>query len=315
MTITHNLHTYRDSIFFSNFANEIREIMAKKIYRKNSPARKRHNRRSALATALAAVALVILFSALYGSISQHGASKRNAPEELPYSYESLFDVALPDSIPQQIVHYPGFIVNFNADKHLPNYVVWELTAEECDGEEKRLNNFFKDESVAGCPDLQDYKRSGYTRGHMAPAADMKWSAEAMRASNNLTNVCPQVAAMNSGAWSTLEDNCRAWARRDSAIVIIAGPVLTDRMILDIGHNRVCVPERFFKVVFAPFANPPRAIGFVMPNSKVRGGVQNHAMTVDEVERITGYDFFSVLPDEIESQVESHSSYPLWQTLK
>ena len=144
---------------------------------------------------------------------------------------------------------------------------------------------------------------------------MKWSAEAMRASNYLTNICPQAASMNSGAWSTLEETGRAGARRDSAIVIIAGPVLTDRMPLHIGKNRVAVPERFFKVVLAPYVNPPRGIGFVMPNSKVRGGVHTHAMSIDEVEEITGMDFFSALPDDIETAVEKENSYPKWQTLK
>jgi len=228
---------------------------------------------------------------------------------------SLEEVKMPDGVPQQIVRYPGFTVNFNARLHVPNYVVWELTAEECKGTEPRLNTFFHDKDVKGCATLNDYRKSGYTRGHMAPAADMKWSAEAMRASNNLTNVCPQMSIMNSGAWSTLEENCRAWALRDSAIVIITGPVLSDRMPLHIGKSRVAVPERFFKVVLAPYVKPPRGIGFVMPNGKVTGGVHSHAMSIDEVEEITGMDFFSALPDDIEEAVEKDNSYPRWQTLK
>lgn len=228
---------------------------------------------------------------------------------------SLEDVALPEGTPQQIVRYPGFTVNFNADKHIPNYVVWELTASECNGPAERLSNFYEDRSVDGCPTLLDYRKSGYSRGHMAPAADMKWSAEAMRASHNLTNVCPQLAAMNSGAWSTLETNCRTWAARDSAIIIIAGPVLTDRMPLHIGKNKVAVPERFFKVVLAPCVNPPRGIGFIMPNAKVAGGVQACAMSIDDVEAITGIDFFAALPDDVETAVEKQNSYPRWQTLK
>ena len=224
-------------------------------------------------------------------------------------------VEVPADVPQQIVRYPGFTVCFNREMHVPNYVVWELTAQETSGDVERVKNFFQDTDVDGCPTPNDYRKSGYTRGHMAPAADMKWSAEAMRASNNLTNICPQTAAMNSGAWSKLEENCRTWARRDSAIVIVCGPVLTDRMPLHIGKTRVAVPERFFKVVLAPYADPPRGIGFVMPNGKVAGGVQSQAMSIDEVEAITGLDFFSALPDDIENEVEKQNSYPLWQTLK
>lgn len=238
----------------------------------------------------------------------------SAPGKLALS-GSLEDVIVPECMKQQKVEYPGFIVNFNADLHIPNYVAWELTREECAGTEERVKNFYEDKNVKGCATPNDYRKSGYTRGHMAPAADMKWSAEAMRASNNFTNICPQMAVMNSGAWSTLEENCRKWAVRDSAIVIIAGPVTTDRMPLHIGKNRVAVPERFFKVVLAPYVDPPRGIGFVMPNGKVAGGVQSCAMSIDEVEKITGYDFFSALPDDIEAKVEKDNSYPRWQTLK
>lgn len=288
--------------------------MTRRTYRKSSPSRTRHRKRTARATAILIIGGVLLVSAMYSAIKQQNADA-TGDKRLPYPYDGLYRVEMPAGNPQEIVDYPGFTVNFNAELHIPNYVVWELTAAECDGTEKRLGNFFKDENVAGCADLQDYKKSGYTRGHMAPAADMKWSAEAMRASNNLTNICPQAAAMNSGAWSTLEDNCRSWARRDSALVIITGPVLTDRMPLHIGRNHVAVPERFFKVVFAPFANPPRGIGFIMPNRRVQGGVQNHAVSIDQVEEVTGYDFFSILPDELEAEIESQCSYPKWQTLK
>ena len=112
---------------------------------------------------------------------------------------ALQEVRLPEGTQEQIVEYPGFTVSFNAAMHMPNYVVWELTRDEVGGPVERLSNFFEDKSVRGCATLADYRKSGYSRGHMAPAADMKWSEEAMRASHNLTNVCPQLAAMNSGA--------------------------------------------------------------------------------------------------------------------
>lgn len=288
--------------------------MQKKKYTGQSRSRQRHRRRSNLAGTLACVAVGILVYLLYTAIQEASAASRSA-SVARYDARALAEVVVPTDQPQQMVDYPGFTVNFNSRMHLPNYVAWELTAQETDGPVKRLSNFFKDNEVEGCPEPNDYKKSGYSRGHMAPAADMKWSDDAMRASHNLTNVCPQLAAMNSGAWATLEDNCRTWARRDSALIIITGPVLSDRMPLHIGRNRVAVPERFFKVVLAPYTNPPRGIGFVMPNGRVNGGVQSCAMSIDDVEVITGYDFFSALPDDIENEVESQNSYPRWQTAK
>ena len=96
------------------------------------------------------------------------------------------------------------------------------------------------------------------------------------------------------------------------LIIVCGPVLSDRLTRTIGENKVTVPERFFKVILAPYADPPRAIAFIMPNSQVAGGMQAAVTTVDNVEAITGLDFFSALPDDLEAEVESKSSFPLWE---
>ena len=229
----------------------------------------------------------------------------------------LMEVVLPAGMTEQTVDYTGFRVSYNADAHQPNYVVWELTESETDGEERRDVKFDVDPAVRGSAELADYRRSGYDRGHMIPAADVKWDAEAMRESHLLTNVCPQDHKLNAGAWATLESNCRQWARRDSAIIIICGPVLSDYMPRSIGRDGrvIPVPERFFKVVLAPYTTPPRGIGFLMANGPVGGGVQNAAVTIDEVEAVTGYEFFSALPDEIEDEVESQCAYHQWQRKK
>lgn len=150
---------------------------------------------------------------------------------------------------------------------------------------------------------------------MAPAGDMKWSDEAMRQTFFLTNICPQMKSLNTGAWKRLEEKCRQWAKADSAILIVCGPVLTDTLKEYIGDSRVAVPERFFKVVLAPYANPVRGIGFIMDNGRVEGGMQSAAVSIDEVERVTGHDFFACLPDEIETKVEAECDFPFWSNIK
>ncbi len=226
----------------------------------------------------------------------------------------LMDVVIPAGTPSQILHYPGFTVDFNPEYHQPNWVAWELTRAEAQSAESSRKNsaFAPDLSVEGCATLADYKNSGYDRGHLCPAGDMKWSQESMDACFLLTNMSPQDHQLNNGAWKNLEEKCRTWAIRDSAIIIICGPVLTDKLPRSIGQTPVPVPERFFKVVLAPYANPVRAIGFIMPNSKVAGGMQATAVSVDEVEQITGFDFFSALPDDIENRVEAECNFPRWE---
>lgn len=222
------------------------------------------------------------------------------------------DVAMPAQQKGVIIEYPGFIVNFNADKHIPNYVAWELTRDKLNGSVKRENNFRTDESVEGCATTDDYRRSGYDRGHMAPAADMKWSRESMDACFYLTNICPQSKKFNTGSWRSLEEASRRWAERDSALVIICGPILTDRLTKSIGATGVAVPQRFFKVVLAPYANPPRGIAFVMSNVVQPGGMQTAATSIDHVEEITGMDFFAALDDIVEQDVESQNNFAQWQ---
>lgn len=217
--------------------------------------------------------------------------------------------------PETLVSYTGMSISFNPDLHVPNWVVWELIRQEAQGTEPRFDRFARDHNVDGCADPSDYRGSGYDRGHMAPGADMKWDSKAMEESFYMTNICPQAKALNAGAWKKLEEKCRQWAIRDSAIVIVCGPVLTDQPMERIGNNQVAVPHSFFKVVLAPYANPPRGIGFIMPNSRVEGGMQRAAVSIDEVERITGHDFFSELPDGIEAAVESECRFNYWSTLK
>ena len=118
-------------------------------------------------------------------------------------------------------------------------------------------------------------------------------------------------ALNAGAWKTLEDKERLWAKRDSAIIIIAGPIYQSEDKLRIGQAGVRVPSAYFKVLLAPYVDNPRAIAFVYPNEQCPGNMQNYSQSVDYVESITGFDFFSSLPDEIENKIESTYSFKEW----
>lgn len=227
----------------------------------------------------------------------------------------LLDVATPDYMRSQIKGYTGFALSFNADNHTPNWVAWELLGSETDGPQSRGNLFWKDDEIIGCPDVSDYKKSGFDRGHMCPAADQKWSEKAMTDCFSFANMAPQDHALNAGAWQTLEKKERHWARRDSAILIVAGPVYEDADSCRIGGIGVRVPSAFFKVIVAPYIDWPRGIAFVYPNMASPGNMENYVVTIDDVERITGLDFFHNLPDDIEEKVESVSSFRDWNKNK
>ena len=259
--------------------------------------------------------IVSLFLAIIFCSSCAIANSDDYTQKSSQKYGDLEKVNTPSSLPSQIVKYEGYTLSFNSKMHVPNWVVWDLTGTEVEGTHPRKDNFRGDDNVAGSAEKWDYSYSGYDRGHMAPAGDMKWSKEAMDESFYMTNMCPQAKTLNTGAWKSLEEKCRQWAEIDSAIIIVCGPVLTDPIEEYIGDSRVAVPQRFFKVILSPYVDNPRGIGFIMPNSKVPGGMQAAAVSIDEVERITGLDFFSSLPDEIENNVESQCRFHYWSTLK
>ncbi len=280
--------------------------------RRRSAARKRISLSRIVVAAFAVpITLIVLFAAAY----IHGKQSAVTYIAPAIDIASLQHVALPIGQSEEIIQYTGFKVSFNAEHHIPNYSTWELTAAETEGRNPRKSDFYQERSVDGCPTLDDYRKSGFDRGHMAPAADMKWSEQAMDDSHSLANICPQDHSINSGRWSTLEKLCRQWAVRDSTILIICGPVLSDAMPQTIGKNKVSVPRRFFKVVLAPYAEPIRAIGFIMPNNETDESLDAMVYSIDEVETITGYDFFAALPDSIECMVEQSANYRLWNKQK
>lgn len=238
-------------------------------------------------------------------------AKTQATEKPAIDLYRIEEVGVQDGLPSVIKEYEGFRVDFNPKRHTPNAVSWILMGNETEGQSSRSNKFWTDSEMDGCADTRDYSRSGYDRGHMCPAGEQKWSEEAMHHSFVMSNICPQDHDLNTGAWKTLEDKERIWARRDSLIVIVAGPIYNSKRPKTIGKNKVAVPDAFFKVLLAPYADPVRAIGFVYPNMKSTGNMEQYATTVDEVELLTGMDFFASLPDDIEEKVESASSFIEW----
>lgn len=212
---------------------------------------------------------------------------------------------------QQIIRHTGYTVSYNKDTKLPNWVSYELTRAETKGKEKRSNRFIADPLVKGAIATNaDYTRSGYDKGHMAPAADMKWSPVAMNESFYFSNMCPQHPQLNRRGWKKLEDKIRDWAVADSAIIIICGPVIK-KQPKTIGKNKVVVPQQFFKVILSPFVKPMRAIGFLFNNEQSVDPLSAYVVTVDSIERLTNMDFFSLLPDELENMIEAEANYFQW----
>lgn len=219
--------------------------------------------------------------------------------EIPaYTYPGRYEKEI-------VINRTGYTLSYNQYYKNPNWVAWELTREETKGETERYDKFMPDPELPEPRVVhKDYTRSGYDRGHMAPAADMKWSRQAMIESFYMSNICPQVGNLNRGDWNDLEEMCRAWADKYGRIYIACGPIFDSKSPKRIGEHKVAVPDRFFKVVLIYNRKNPIAMGFIFNNIAHSQDIDKYMVTVDSVEKVTGMDFFSKLPDDVENRIES-----------
>lgn len=233
--------------------------------------------------------------------------KSREPEPVPVEMPKT-----PQDFAEQVIWHKGFVVSYNESTRLPNWVAYELTAEEVEGQVPRARHFDIDPMVNGFQATnEDYRNSGWDKGHIVPAGDMKWDSLAMRESFYFSNVCPQNRNLNGGDWRSLEELCRDYARWYGGVWIVAGPVVGGNKYGTIGAGKVVVPDAFFKVLMVKKDDSYEGIGFVFGNEAGHRALKLYAMPIDDVEELTGIDFFYTLPDTIEDWMESDLDMDLW----
>lgn len=215
---------------------------------------------------------------------------------------------------EHILERQAYVVSHDDNKKVPIWVSYHLTSEYLKGTATRSDNFKADPDIpkGKRAELEDYKGSGYDRGHIAPSADMLRSQSINDESFLLSNMCPQAGSFNRGIWKNLEDIIREWAEKRESIWIIAGPVFNEGY-QTIGPNEVGVPQRFFKIVVSGEDCDFDAIAFVFPNEKEEDPLKNYIVSIDTIESETGLDFLNVLEDTLEEKIESTSAKELWDS--
>ena len=215
-----------------------------------------------------------------------------------------------------IVEREGYALGYIEKHEQPAWVQYIMTAEELSRKvAKRGNDFRPDPEIpTGSATPQDYTRSGYDRGHLAPAADMSFSEKAMSESFYMSNMSPQKPQFNRGIWSRLEKQVRHFARKENRIVIVTGPILPAEKTVSIGANRVTVPEYYYKVIYDT-TPPEKMIGFILPNEGSKADLRTFAVTVDSVEALTGLDFFRTVPQPKQEQLERTISVESWDWIR
>lgn len=237
--------------------------------------------------------------------------------EIPLSPELRAVLAQPDSLalPKAggpVVQHVGFASAYSEAHEQPAWVAYRITRARLENPTaKGRRRFRPDPAVAtGTADHHDYRRSGYTRGHLYPAGAARWDSASLRESFYFSNVSPQLQGFNGGIWRALEEHLREIARREREILVVSGPVLRSGLPT-LPQSRVAVPDSFFKVVLD--ISPPTltAVGFLLPHAPSAARLQTFAVSVDQVEAVTGLDFFPRLPDAVETVLEAHYHERHW----
>lgn len=228
---------------------------------------------------------------------------------------------------QQIIHYELPKSSF-PDEHLltktATYISFSYTHKQAywvayslrssiDVKFKRSNKFKTDPEipVKSQASNADYKKSGYDKGHLAPAADMNWSIQTMNESFYFSNMSPQKPKFNRGIWKNLEELVRIWAEEYGKLYIATGPIL-DSFIENIGKGQIGAPTYFYKAIlyYSP-PKPAKAIAFILKNEGSTKPLSSFVVSVNELEKRTHIDFFYQLPDNIEKVVEAKSDFGKW----
>ena len=236
-------------------------------------------------------------------------------------YFSLFIILINTFVYSQNLHPLGlyndiifhnyYTLSYSEEHEQAEWVFYKLTSSKLNLSIERKNNFRQDPKVkTSSAQLYDYKGSGYDRGHLAPAADMKYNSNSMSESFYLTNISPQSASFNRGVWRKIEKKIRDWSYIYGELIIVTGPILECDSFGEIGSNKVTIPKWYYKVVIDP-DNYERNLAFLIQNTGSSESIKSFVVTIDQLEEFSGIDFFYKLSDGIEKSFESSKNLNLW----
>jgi endonuclease G len=214
---------------------------------------------------------------------------------------------------EQILKHYAITIGYNKDTYLPNWVSYLMTRERCDGEFGRENKFSPDPLVADPVLHSDYTKNTYKmdRGHMAPAASMKWNETAMEECFYTSNICPQNRSLNRDNWLDIENFVRDVAMKYDSVYVVTGPIVSsDPLYMGNTHN-IAIPDAFYKVLLRKGEKGWTTLAFVCKNEAGSKPILTYITTIDDVEKQAGIDFFHSLPDEVEEEIEANDNISQW----
>ncbi|MBC3759474.1 DNA/RNA non-specific endonuclease [Hyunsoonleella sp. SJ7] len=218
---------------------------------------------------------------------------------------------LPSSTTGQIVHHETYSLSYSEAHEQAEWVAYELKKSHLSNTNHKRPYFEIDKAVkTGAASWRNYKNSGFDKGHLCPAGDRRFSKSAHDETFLTSNISPQEHQFNSGVWNRLEQKVRYWSSKYDGVFVVTGGVLNGDL-KTIGNEDVSVPDYFYKVLLDFNSGKPKMIGFLIPHKDSNMPLYEFVESVDNIETLTGIDFFPELGDEIETKLEASSSYKGW----
>ena len=256
------------------------------------------------------IKVLSLFLLLFLISCKMEEKKSNAIVFNPISdkYSDYFE---PSSTTNQIIYHDNYSLSYNEKYEQAEWVAYTLRKENLKAYQFKRPYFIEDNKVAThSADWRNYRKSGYDKGHLCPAGDMKFSKKAYDETFLTSNISPQKHDFNSGVWNRLEQKVRYWSEKYGEVYVVSGGVLTSGLIT-IGTEKVAVPNYFYKIIAAKINGEFKVIAFLLPHKKSEKPLYSFVTSVDEIEAMTAIDFFPKLEDSLENQLEKNSDYKDW----
>jgi endonuclease G len=220
------------------------------------------------------------------------------------------DLLLPTNQKGLTIKHTYFTLSYSNKDKQAEWVAYSLTPTFINGIQKRASKFMADPNIKDAVGPSSYTKSGYDRGHLCPAADMKLNSVSMNETFYMSNMSPQAPSFNRGIWSKLEDKVRDWALQKNGVYVVTGPLLNKSC--GVVSKSITVPCAFYKIVFKQTKAGVEAIAFMLPNAGSSMSLSQFVVSIDYIESLTGIDFFVNLPDSEEEKFESRVLTNNWQ---
>lgn len=230
-------------------------------------------------------------------------------DSVSYSFPNEF---LPTSSTGATVDHAYFSLSYNEPFEQAEWVAYVLDKNHLTYDDRKRPYFIEDPFVSTkSADWRNYKGSGYDRGHLVPAGDRRFSVQAYNETFYTSNISPQNREFNAGIWNDLEQQTRRWAKRYGTLYVLTGGVLTANL-LEIGEEDVDVPDMFYKIIARKKGNEMISVAFLIPNGPQSVTLSNFLVSIDEVEDVTGLDFFHQLPQSVQDSFEKTVMLSDWE---